>query len=1116
MRPLYIYSLLALSFAAVAGAQIILDPVPARVVGHPATSPPEQLVITNVNPDFSANGGMYYPTGVALDTSGSSPILYVADTFNHRVLAWTNATSGTLSNQQAPSFVIGQPNSHTTLPAVNGGLYYPTGLMVDPKGNLYVVDSGNNRVVRYPAPVSGGNAAPDIVLGQPDKFTSNKANQGSAISAQTLCLYGGCPGGSGPYLASVAMDSSGNLFVVDAGNSRVLRFPAASLTSGAADPSSDLVIGQASFTKVTGPSGQTDRNVLYIPSGVAFDSTGNMFVTDGLSRMVVFSPSEVSGVGVPNGPPASRFAGIVSPTPATATASTLSSPNGIVMINNGPAVVDSGDNRVLIFDAFSSKDWTLTSPSTSYANPPPVAIAVLGQGSSLTNFTTSSANNGNPQASFSSNGTNIATMWDPSAAAIAGTDLFVVDTRNQRVLVYPNAGQAAAATVVLGQSGFPYNSPNSIHGQEFDFGSASAGFWDAGIAVDSSSGTPHLYISDPNNNRVLGFADARGIGPGVQASIAIGQIDLNTGICNYGGVTNPAAETLPRQPTQSSLCYPTGLAVDPATGDLYVADSSNGRVLRFPAPFAPGNSAQQANLVLGQSAFTGISNPQAGPAVMVFPYGLVFDPARGLLVSDEAANRVLLFQIDSTTQNGETASTVFGQPDFTSTGTSVLNSPHHIAEDSIAEVYVADTRHNQIQVFNIPSSGSTDTPINTFTGLNSPQAIWVNQNTVAGYQNDIWVGDSNYGISRYPVPNPLVTGNTASLTMPAAEVTGPSITCGGSLCQYPPLALTQDSFGALYVADTSNRVAVHYPALTATNGASFVCAMGCDVGGLLEQPYYLAPGAYGSLFPYAGLSLPVTATSNYVLPVPTTLGGIQVLVSCPAGTTCPPNGQPSAQPFTQGFAFSPLTYVASGQINFVVPWEAPTSGTAQLEVVNPTTSQVVASGTLAMNSAAPAFFIESCAAPCNNPNGQTPAPGQVAALNCNLVNNACDNTVNGTAHPADPGSTIQLFLTGQGSALNSAPPADGQADCGALTTGPEPEVIIGTTIAKVTYSGLAPCYVGLWQINAVVPTNPGQPPTGFPNGVFPVLVDFNGLVSDPSTNIHNPSLATTIVINAPQ
>ena len=1084
MRTLYTYSFLALTFAAVASAQIVLDPSPARVAGHPSTTPAEQLLVTNLNPNLGVNGGLFSPQGVAVDTSGSTPILYVADTGNNRILAWKNATSATLTKLQAPDLIIGQPNSYTTLAATNGGLFDPTGLVVDAKGNLYVADSGNNRVLRYPAPFANNNASPDIVLGQPDKYTSRSANQGGAIFAQTLCLSGSCPAGSLTFFSSLAMDSSGDLFVVDAGNRRVLQYPAASLTSGATDPAAALVIGQAGLTVANGPATILDRNTLAVPAGLAFDSAGHLFVSDsGANRLLVYTPPFSNGMA------ASRLAGIVNPAPSGATASTLSSPSGLVMINNGPAVLDTGDNRLLIFNAYSS--WpALASGDTTFANPPPVAIAVLGQA----DFTTSTANAGHAQASFTSNGATIPTFSSPVAAAVGvNGDVFVVDAGNNRVLVYPNggqaaAGQAAAATVVLGQSDFPYNSPNSIHGREFYFGPSYLGY-DAGIAVDSSTSTPHLYVSDPNNNRVLGFADARKVGPGVQADIVIGEPDMATAVCNYGGVTNPSTETHApaRQPTQSSLCYPTGLAVDPGTGDLYVADSSNGRVLRFPAPFAAGTSNPQANLVLGQSGFTGISNPTASQSVMEFPYGLVFDPARGLLVSDEAANRVLLFSMTNPT-NGELASTVIGQPNFVGTSNSVLSQPHHIAEDTIGEVYVADSGHGQILIFNIPTGTSTDQPVGSFTGLNSPEAVWVNQNTVAGYHNDIWVGDISHGLSRYPVPNPLGT-NAATLTMPAAEVTGPSLTCTGSLCEFPVVAITQDSYGALYVADISNRVAIHYPALAGTNGASFVCAMGCNLGGLTDTPYYLAPGAFATLYPFNGLSLASGVTANGV-PYPTTLAGLQVLV----------NDQPS-----------PVQYVSPGQINFVVPFEAPTSGTAQVAMVNASTSQVLGSGSMTMNVAAPGFFIISPAP------GVTPAAGQIAALNCNIVNGACgDNTVNGTAHPVNPGSIIQLFLTGQGSGLVPNAPPDGQGSSGQVTTASQPVVYIGATQGAVQYSGLAPGYPGLWQINVQIPDSASlKIIPGFPNGVFPVLVDYQGLVTDPSTNISTYGLSTTIVINGP-
>ena len=338
----YSIPLLAFAFAAIASAQVVLDPSPARIVGHPSAS--EQIVVSNLNPDFGSVGGLDQPQGIAVDTSSSPPHLYVADTANNRVLGWKNATSALLNNGQAPDLVVGQPNFYTTIAGTNaillasntwGGLNGPTGLAVDPQGNLYVADAGNNRVLRYPTPFANSSGQPDIVLGQPDMFKSRSANQGGKVAANTLSLSS-----AHGNVASMIVDGPGNLYVCDVGNDRVLQFAASTLVSGAIDPKAALVIGQVGFTAVIGPTGATDLNTLYTPAGVAIDSNGNLFITDSYySRLMVYTPPFSNGMA------ASRIAGIVTPAPATATASTLLGPQGVVIVNNGPAVVDTDNSR---------------------------------------------------------------------------------------------------------------------------------------------------------------------------------------------------------------------------------------------------------------------------------------------------------------------------------------------------------------------------------------------------------------------------------------------------------------------------------------------------------------------------------------------------------------------------------------------------------------------------------------------------------------------------------------------------------------------------------------------------------------------------------------------------
>ena len=133
-------------------AQTVFNTNPTRSFGHARLTP-----VTSGNPNLVEGRELYQPLGVAVDTSASPPILYVADTFNNRVLAWKNASG--FNNGAFADLVIGQQDKYSTLVLGPGttfshGLNAPVAVAVDQNGNLYVADSGNNRILRYPRPFS--------------------------------------------------------------------------------------------------------------------------------------------------------------------------------------------------------------------------------------------------------------------------------------------------------------------------------------------------------------------------------------------------------------------------------------------------------------------------------------------------------------------------------------------------------------------------------------------------------------------------------------------------------------------------------------------------------------------------------------------------------------------------------------------------------------------------------------------------------------------------------------------------------------------------------------------------------------------------------------------------
>jgi sugar lactone lactonase YvrE len=172
------------------------------------------LVLTRPAGLFTGRCGSFQceTRAVAVAADGT---IYEADMFLSRV--WIIQPPFATNN--APAAQLGRSNGSElgfATPCNVGGrsgatLCQPAGLTLTSSEDLYVADTGNNRILRFQHPITNQQAA-DFVLGQPDLITNAGCNVGG-VSANSLC---------GP--SDVMLDFRGDLFVADTGNNRVLRF----------------------------------------------------------------------------------------------------------------------------------------------------------------------------------------------------------------------------------------------------------------------------------------------------------------------------------------------------------------------------------------------------------------------------------------------------------------------------------------------------------------------------------------------------------------------------------------------------------------------------------------------------------------------------------------------------------------------------------------------------------------------------------------------------------------------------------------------------------------------------------------------------------------------------
>ena len=573
-------------------------------------------------------------------------------------------TPSRFSNGDKADLVIGQvglvldygrPGPGTNFTA---GFNSPTGLLVDVNGNLLVADENNNRILRFPKPFAQqGGQFPDLYIGQPN-LNSKVANySGSATVPTALGLN---LAGSPAPTVTMAFDADKNLWVTDGGNRRVLRYAAKDVAAGGGSLRANLVLGQLDFD--SRPAGRDERDphqrqrVFVIrkalPSIPPAACTSPIRRPTGASAACSSSPRP-SAITRP--PPALW----VSPRPRriptqdAADKTAMSGPTGIFFIPSAGkmGVVDAFSSRILLFDTYDNGP---TSQRRSRPKPPP----------SSGSRTSTTGREWERQLSYLQAPT-ASTFSGPQAVAFSGTELFVADTGNNRVLVMPfTGGHVRPATRVLGQDNFTMSGINLVEGREFAFLARKRGRRRSGARRDCRHAAPlrrgHLQSPHP---RLQGFPEGAGR---IQSRHCARPARLSV-------PTYAMSRGNPDAPTASSLCFPTGLTVDPQ-GNLYVADLGNGRVSGSRRRSRGQGPLPQADLVLGQRNFTTkITDPSA--STMSQPYGVALSATNGLFVSDVQYNRVLYFPFTSNntftagTDNGRAATKVFGQPDFTTVTT---------------------------------------------------------------------------------------------------------------------------------------------------------------------------------------------------------------------------------------------------------------------------------------------------------------------------------------------------------------------------------------------------------------------------------------------------------------
>lgn len=627
------------------------------------------------------------PRGLGRDGNGD---IYVADTGGH-VVRRINLGAQTVQTLAGTNGVPG--NEGDGAPAINATLSSPQDVAVDSSGNIYIADTGNNRIRR----VSGGtisayagggnndnssvptqismNAPAGIAVEQSFVYISDTSNHrlrriNTVTSTADILAGSGDQGFNGDGTASgvgarnlnlpigvAVAQSGGTIYLLDSGSRRLRKVTP--INNTIATVVSD---GSSGFS---GDGGAATQARLSGPRGVATDSQGNFYIADTDNHVIRFVNKSTGAISTIAGTPgvASASATGSNGDGGLATAATFSNPTDVVVDSLGNIYIsDTGNNRIRRIDLGGNIETVLGERSDS---PTPLGGFALNgpQGIAIdSSDTLYIANTGGHQifrllangtASVFA-GTGIAGPFGDSSAATSaqlnqpggvGVDsagnVYIADTGNNRVRVVSGGIMYPFVNTGLGRDGFQGDGglarlarltrPTDV----FPVGTNKVYIADRGndrvrlVTINNTNGTPQTDDDDTLIETVIGNG--------------------NVGFTGDGGAALNAA-----------LGLPYGITVN--NDGVYLADTGNNRIRRATAP--PNSNPSLAVTCNGGACASPVTVAE-GQSISITLQGTDPDAAQTLTYSmrDTATNQPLVSATLSPTTGA--SSTFTYTPDFT-------------------------------------------------------------------------------------------------------------------------------------------------------------------------------------------------------------------------------------------------------------------------------------------------------------------------------------------------------------------------------------------------------------------------------------------------------------------